>query len=131
MECGAAQRLPRLIVPMSSRLVIPWWVALQQSPPPLHQLCSDYRKLLLERTLFQRTVICPYVRCLTQGVQSTGRSPELFTSAIYQYQALWRAVNERLNEKKAQSADSLIHGVSAQLAVPKQVRLTLADLLRT
>ena len=28
---------PRLIVRMSCRLVIPWRVALQQSPPPLHQ----------------------------------------------------------------------------------------------
>src|SRR6266566_4653980 len=28
---------PRLIVPMSLRLAIPWRVALQQSSPPLHQ----------------------------------------------------------------------------------------------
>ena len=28
---------PTLIVVMSLRLAIPWWVALQQSPPPLHQ----------------------------------------------------------------------------------------------
>ena len=28
---------PSLIVSMSLRLVIPWRVALQQSPPPLHQ----------------------------------------------------------------------------------------------
>src|SRR5580693_8372791 len=28
---------PRLIVPMSLQLVIPWRVALQQSSPPLHQ----------------------------------------------------------------------------------------------
>jgi len=32
---------PSLIVVMSLRLAIPWWVALQQGPPPLHQLDRD------------------------------------------------------------------------------------------
>jgi len=34
---GTADVPPRLIVWMSFRLVIPWRVALPQSPPPLHQ----------------------------------------------------------------------------------------------
>jgi hypothetical protein len=35
---GSGPRVaPRLIVPMSLELVIPWRVALQQSSPPLHQ----------------------------------------------------------------------------------------------
>jgi len=32
-----AETTPRTIVSMSLRLVIPWRVALQQSPPPLRQ----------------------------------------------------------------------------------------------
>jgi hypothetical protein len=29
---------------MSLQLVIPWWVALQQSPPPLHQLAATLQQ---------------------------------------------------------------------------------------
>ena len=35
---------PGLIGAMSFRLVIPWWVALPQSPPPLHQLARSLRQ---------------------------------------------------------------------------------------
>jgi hypothetical protein len=35
---------PRLIVPMSLQLVIPRRVALQQSPPPLHQPSAILRE---------------------------------------------------------------------------------------
>jgi len=38
---------PPLIVWMSLRLAIPWRVALQQCPPPLHRLPSDCDKLAL------------------------------------------------------------------------------------
>src|ERR1700675_3756549 len=45
---------PRLIVPMSLQLVIPRRVALQQSPPPLHQpraMLKEKRKLEKEKSL--------------------------------------------------------------------------------
>ena len=45
---------PRLIVPMSLQLVIPWRVALQQSSPPLHQpsvILKEKRKLEKEKPL--------------------------------------------------------------------------------
>ena len=42
-------RLPGLIVSMSLRPAIPWRVALQQSPPPLHQP----RTILKEKRLFE------------------------------------------------------------------------------
>lgn len=38
--CCAA---PDLIVSMSFQLAIPWQVALQQSPPPLHQLALSLK----------------------------------------------------------------------------------------
>src|SRR5216684_5716563 len=41
---------PRLIVPMSLQLVIPWRVALQQSSPPLHQLSA----ILKEKRKFEK-----------------------------------------------------------------------------
>jgi hypothetical protein len=31
---------------MSLQLAIPWWVALQQSPPPLHQLVKNLMNLV-------------------------------------------------------------------------------------
>src|SRR5580700_7382768 len=45
---------PRLIVPMSLQLVIPWRVALQQSSPPLHQpsaILKEKRKIEKEKPL--------------------------------------------------------------------------------
>src|ERR1700688_3141401 len=45
---------PRLIVPMSLQLVIPWRVALQQSSLPLHQLSGilkEKRKFEKEKSL--------------------------------------------------------------------------------
>src|ERR1039457_1968236 len=45
---------PRLIVPMSLQLVIPRRVALQQSPPPLHQpraMLKEKRKFEKEKSL--------------------------------------------------------------------------------
>src|ERR1700676_1388171 len=41
---------PRLIVPMSLQLVIPWRVALQQSSPPLHQPGA----ILMEKRKFEK-----------------------------------------------------------------------------
>ena len=37
LKGSGPQTAPRTIVSMSLRLAIPWRVALQQSPPPLHQ----------------------------------------------------------------------------------------------
>ena len=53
---------PTLIVAMSLQLAIPWWVALQQSPPPLHQPGEN----LIEReALVQRIVSGTFLRDAT------------------------------------------------------------------
>src|SRR5438046_1020775 len=56
---------------MSSRLAIPWRVALQQSPPPFRQPHLACRKTEALATIRQRMVTCPFRNCLTLGVQST------------------------------------------------------------
>src|ERR1700687_131013 len=64
---------PPLIVWMSFRLAIPWRVALQQCPPPLHQpatFCYDH---LRSSTWFQRTATCPSFLCLTPGAHRSLR----------------------------------------------------------
>jgi hypothetical protein len=70
------------IVSMSFQLAIPWRVALQQSPPPLHQSLPASTTMQRLAMLKQRIVIVPYMRCLSRGVQSMepfdakrGRSP--------------------------------------------------------
>src|SRR6266567_4374281 len=47
---GRLRLPPPPIVSMSFRLAIPWRVALQQSPPPLHQS----RTILKEKSLFEK-----------------------------------------------------------------------------
>ena len=62
---------PSPIVSMSFQLAIPWRVALQQSPPPLHQSLPASAKLERWAMLLQRMVIVPYIHCLSRGVQSS------------------------------------------------------------
>jgi len=61
---------PSPIVSMSFRLAIPWRVALQQSPPPLHQSLPASATMERPAMLQQRMVIVPYIRCLSRGVHS-------------------------------------------------------------
>ena len=56
---------PTLIVVMSLRLAIPWWVALQQSPPPLHQLMENLVHVV---AVVQRTISGTFLR------EATGKS---------------------------------------------------------
>jgi hypothetical protein len=56
---------------MSSRLAIPWRVALQQSPPPFHRPHSACSKTEALATIRQRMVTCPFHNCLNLGVRST------------------------------------------------------------
>jgi len=59
---------PTLIVVMSLQLAIPWWVALQQSPLPLHQLGAN----LIERmAVLQRIVSGTFLREATNGLSGT------------------------------------------------------------
>ena len=74
---------PRLIVPMSLQLVIPWRVALQQSSPPLHQpsvILKEKRTFEKEKPLNGKcansklsqqrvhpTSLCTFVPCLLQN----------------------------------------------------------------
>src|ERR1700689_2109240 len=68
---------------MSSRLAIPWRVALQQSPPPFRQpesVCSTTEALA---TIRQRMVTCPFRNCLRLGVQSTEVSTSLIPKTSF------------------------------------------------
>jgi hypothetical protein len=56
------------IVPMSLQPAIPSWVALQQSPCPLHRPTKASLSTLLLYSLRQRTVNCPHFPCLNAGV---------------------------------------------------------------
>ncbi len=59
---------PTLIVGMSLQLAIPWWVALQQSPPPLHQPDEN----LIEReAVVQRIVSGTFLREATNRLSGT------------------------------------------------------------
>src|ERR1700675_4275345 len=53
---------PTLIVAMSLPLAIPWWVALQQSPPPLHQPGKNLSDRLAD---VQRIVLGTFLRDAT------------------------------------------------------------------
>ena len=66
---AAGGPLRALIVSMSFQPGIPWRVAPQQSPPPLPRPVIVSEKRLALETFFQRTATCPYLRCLTTGVQ--------------------------------------------------------------
>ena len=66
---AAGGPLRALIVSMSFQPGIPWRVAPQQSPPPLPRPVIVSEKRTALETFFQRTAICPYLRCLTTGVQ--------------------------------------------------------------
>src|SRR5688500_9961470 len=52
---------------MSLRLVIPWRVALQQSPPPLHQPAGTLQQL---RGGSQVAIRCSFKTTLTRGLTS-------------------------------------------------------------
>src|SRR4051812_18302532 len=56
---------------MSFQLAIPWRVALQQSPLPLHQPVSVCAGTLPLTRNLQPTATCPLFPCLTHGVHST------------------------------------------------------------
>jgi hypothetical protein len=59
------------IVPMSLQPAIPSWVALQQSPCPLHRSFIASLSTLLLYSHQQRTVNCLHFPCLNTGVHST------------------------------------------------------------
>ena len=59
---------PTLIVVMSLRLAIPWWVALRQSPPPLHQLVKNLMDVV---AVCQRTISGTFLREATNGLSGT------------------------------------------------------------
>src|SRR5215831_6383976 len=70
------QPAPRIIVPMSLRLVIPWQVGLHQSLPPLHQ-----PRTILEKTRpFEQSkplpAKCSKRNCLIGGVHPTTSNPK-------------------------------------------------------
>jgi hypothetical protein len=58
------------IVPMSLQPAIPSWVALQQSPCPLHRSFTASLSTLLLYSHQQRTVNCLHFPCLNTGVHS-------------------------------------------------------------
>jgi hypothetical protein len=59
------------IVPMSLQPAIPSWVALQQSPCPLHRSFTASLSTLLLYSHQQRTVNCLHFPCLNTGVHSS------------------------------------------------------------
>jgi len=76
---------PSLIVVMSLRLAIPWWVALQQGPPPLHQLIETLMNIL---AVLQRMISGTFLRESTNGCsgtfldESTGMVSESFSRDV-------------------------------------------------
>src|SRR6204780_4359270 len=55
-------------VAMSFQSVIPWRVALRQSPPPVHRLLTILNNPLCRTIIFQRTATTPLTSCLTVRV---------------------------------------------------------------
>src|SRR6266576_3192035 len=68
---------------MSLQLVIPWWVALQQSPPPLHQLPTTLRQ---SRGALQLAIRRSFKTTLTRGL-TLGAHPKIAGSKPLQ--RLW------------------------------------------
>jgi hypothetical protein len=58
---------PSLIIPMSLRLVIPQWVALQQCPLPLHQPITN----LVLLPVFLQTISSTFSGEATNAISST------------------------------------------------------------
>lgn len=87
MQWGAAQATPHLIASMSFRLVIPGWVALQQSPLALRQpsrSCQNRR--LIERG---SSVISPSSTRLLQTVKDVPAQNVKDVSALDTILARW------------------------------------------
>lgn len=90
MQWGAAQATPHLIASMSFRLVIPGWVALQQSPLALRQpsrSCQNRR--LIERG---SSVISPSSTRLLQTVKDVPAQNVKDVSALDTLLACWGGV---------------------------------------
>jgi hypothetical protein len=76
MEARSFPAAPPLIVWMSIRLGIPWRVALQRSPPPLHQPAAHSEVMSYGRSsAFHRTATSVLTGCLTSGDKRTSSSP--------------------------------------------------------
>lgn len=87
MQWGAAQATPHLIASMSFRLVIPGWVALQQSPLALRQpsrSCQNRR--LIERG---SSVISPSSTRLLQTVKDVPAQNVKDVSALDKNRVHW------------------------------------------
>src|SRR5216683_3919624 len=76
---------PRLIVPMSLQLVIPWRVALQQSSPPLHQLSA----ILKEKRKFEKEKPLNCM-CANSKLSQQRGSPQSFVLIVCPSPALSR-----------------------------------------
>lgn len=90
MQWGAAQATPHFIASMSFRLVIPGWVALQQSPLALRQpsrSCQNRR--LIERG---SSVISPSSTRLLQTVKDVPAQNVKDVSALDTLLACWGGV---------------------------------------
>src|SRR5712692_10474781 len=98
---------PRLIVPMSLQLVIPWRVALQQSSPPLHQLSAilkEKRKFEKEKPL---NCMCansklsqqrgsPHTLCLAAERSSFSNSSTTLFTILFRKQPASRLILSRV-----------------------------------
>ena len=62
---------PSLIVRDEYAPAIPWRVALQQSPPPLHRMIHSAMKEYGRSRTFHRTASCRLTGCLSPGVHPT------------------------------------------------------------
>ena len=97
MQWGAAQATPHFIASMSFRLVIPGWVALQQSPLALRQpsrSCQNRR--LIERG---SSVISPSSTRLLQTVKDVPAQNVKDVSALDTVLAGWGEVTRDLSRR--------------------------------
>src|SRR5579864_2795588 len=117
---------PPLIVWMSFRLAIPWWVALPQGPPPLRQpvLIMRYSRLA-GRGIFieRRTVSYLYVSAEGTSAAVERLHHEMFSMRIRQ--ALQSRLTESITFRYRCNAVCEVFGFKGEKSVPRSWFLAL------